>query len=108
MNKSKSNNIWDLLTHLSSWPKRKNSKGEDIVDKKEMKRVEERRYDSIRGQRSDYRCSKCKSVLEVVEFVYGNITVVKVNPCGQCADQLACKSYSEGYDKGYEFGKDDV
>ena len=86
------------------------SKGDDIVDKKEMKRkrVKERINDFIRGQRTDYRCSKCKSVLKVVEFTYGSKTIMQVDLCKECMDQLDIASYSKGYDKGYEVSKSDV
>ena len=84
------------------------NKGDDIVDREIMKSIEEKREGFIRGQRMDYRCDKCKSVLEVVEFIYGNVTVVKVKACRECMDILEWGSYLEGYNKGYRNGKADV
>ena len=78
-----------------------------MIDKKEMKRVEEKREGFIRGQRSDYRCSQCKGKLDVVEFVYGNVTVVKIKPCIECDAISTMRAYGKGYDKGYVFGQED-
>ena len=100
------NDIWDLLSCLYGWPKRKDEKGEEIVDKKELKRVEEAKI-GVMERRSDYRCAECKGVMEIVEFVFGNITVVKVKPCKLCNELLSIKEHSKGYDKGYAAGQDD-
>ena len=89
--------IWDIVSSIYSWLSRKDSKGDDIVDRAEMKRVEELRVDYIRGQRVDYRCTKCKGDLVVVEFVYGNVTIIKVSPCNKCMDLSEQESYIEGF-----------
>ena len=78
-----------------------------MVDRKEMKRIEKVRESFIKGQRFDYRCSVCNSIMEIVEFIYGNITVVKVKACKECRTLFGIKCYSDGFDKGYEDGQDD-
>jgi len=77
------------------------------MDRVEMKRIEEHRMGFIRPRRTDYRCSECKGVLEAVEFVYGNVTVVKVKHCKECRALFGIKCYSDGFDKGYEDGQGD-
>ena len=107
LSKERGNEIWDLLSYLYGWPNRKDGKGDDIVDKKEMKRIEQVRKDFIMGQRFEYRCTNCKNRLKTEEFIYGNVTVVQARPCEMCELQSAIKYYGEGYDEGYENGYGD-
>jgi len=99
------NDVWDALADLTSWPDRVGER--HSMERKEMKRVEKVREDFIQSKRHDYRCNICKGKLEVVEFAYGNVTVVKVQSCEVCNTTLRIKEYKEGYDKGYERGQED-
>jgi len=77
------------------------------MDKATMVEIEKKREGFIRGQRFDYRCDKCKSIVKTKEFIYGDVTVISVRPCEMCKILFGIESYKDGYNKGYEVGYED-